>query len=188
MPPPIRLGALARFLVLSMLALLLVCFLPDLAAAQEVAAPPEGSVISPYLRVILDELGAVIFPVLSAALTALVGGLIHLVARRLGVEKAARELGLYELSRKIAHDAVARAEHKTAVFVREGHSLPDGAQKLQWALDFAIPEAKRRGLAKWASDEIVKMIEARLGDPDSPGGSYRADSEILRLRGAEVDA
>ncbi len=163
-------------------------FDPGFASAQEVAAPPEGSVISPYLRVILDELGAVIFPVLSAALTALVGGLIHLVARRLGVEKAARELGLYELARKIASDAVARAEHKAAVFVREGHSLPDGAMKLQWALDFAVPEAKRRGLAKWAGDEIVKMIEARLGDPDSPGGSYRADAELSRLRGFEVDA
>lgn len=186
MPPLIRcsIGGLVR-LVLS---LLLVLCLPVLAAAQEVAAPPEGSVISPYLRVILDELGAVIFPVLAAALTALVGGLIRLVARRLGVEAAARELGLYELARKIASDAVARAEHKAAVFVREGHSLPDGAMKLQWALDFAIPEAKRRGLAKWASDEIVKMIEARLGDPDSPGGSYRADAEILRLRGVEVDA
>lgn len=182
MRPPIP--KLIALFVLSMLCL----FAPDLAFAQEVAAPAEGSVVSPYLRVILDELGAVIFPVLSAALTALVGGLIHLVARRLGVEKAARELGLYELSRKIASDAVARAEHKAAVFVREGHSLPDGAMKLQWALDFAIPEAKRRGLAKWASDEIVKMIEARLGDPESPGGSYRADAELSRLRGAEVDA
>lgn len=182
MPPPIRLGALA------VLALLLLCFLPDLAAAQEVAAPPETSEASSWLRVLLAELGPMFFEVLAAALIALVGGLLHLIARRLGVEKYAKELGAYELAKTITADAVAYAEQRAYAWAASNGALPAGALKLQWALEFAEREARARGLVKLAKERLVALIEARLGDPNSPGGAYRAEATVARLRGAEVDA
>jgi hypothetical protein len=185
MPPPIRLGALARFLVLSML----VCFLlPDLAAAQEVASPPEPTEASSWLRVVVAELGPMFFEVLAVALTALVGGLLHLIARRLGVEKYAKELGAYELAKTITADAVAYAEQRAYAWAASNGALPAGALKLQWALEFAEREARARGLVRLAKERLVALIEARLGDPNSPGGAYRAEATVARLRGAEVDA
>lgn len=181
MPPPNRLGALARFLVLSML---LVCFVPDLAAAQEVAAP-EPTEASSWLRVVVAELGPMFFEVLAVAL---VGGLLHLIARRLGVEKYAKELGAYELAKTITADAVAYAEQRAYAWAASNGVLPAGALKLQWALEFAEREARARGLVKLAKERLVALIEARLGDPNSPGGAYRAEATVARLRGAEVDA
>lgn len=163
-------------------------FDPGFASAQEVAAPPDTSEASSWFRVVVAELGPLFFEVLAAMLIALVGGLLHLIARRLGVERYAKELGAYELAKTITSDAVAYAEQRTMRWALDEHALPPSAQKLKWALDFAEREARERGLAKLAKDRLVALIEARLGDPDSPGGAYRAEAAAARLRGAEVDA
>lgn len=177
-----------RVAALALLFVTLALIFVPLALAQEVAAPPvETSEAGSWFRVVVAELGPMFFEVLAVALTALVGGLLHLVARRLGVEKYAKELGAYQLAKTITADAVAYAEQRANLFARSEHELPPSAQKLRWALDFAEREARERGLVKLAQDRLVALIEARLGDPESPGGSYRAEAEVARLRGAEVD-
>lgn len=175
-----------RVLAFPLLALMLVLCLPLIVAAQEVASP-DPSEAGSWFRVVVAELGPVFFEILAVSLTALVGGLLHLVARRLGVEKYAKELGAYQLAKTITADAVAYAEQRANLFARSEHELPPSAQKLRWALDFAEREARERGLVKLAQDRLVALIEARLGDPESPGGSYRAEAEAARIRGAEVD-
>lgn len=173
-------------LALALFPALLMAHDPATAAAGEEVGDATREAPS-WLKVIVAQTLPLVVEALGVVLLALASGLVHLVARKLKVEKVVAEAGTYELLRKIAADGAARAEHKGLVWAKDHGELPAGTQKLEWALEYAMSQAKAHGLTKVATDRLVEIIHARLGDPHAPGHEDRAEAIAMRLRGEALE-
>lgn len=173
-------------LVLPLLACLLVFALPQIAAAQE--GPPEPPEWVVWLKAIAEPLIEPLALILGAVALVLARRVSTWIAAKLGVEDARTRSLIEAQVVKVVDGGIAYTEQVANVWVREHGALPASPAKLQWALDWAVREAKRRGLPEMGRDALIDLIESRLGDPHAPGGAYRAEAEVARLRGAEVDA
>lgn len=182
--PPLRL--LGR-LVLPALSLLLVLMLPLIVAAQEVAAPPTPPSWVVWIKAVAEPLIEPVALILSGVALILAKRFAKWLAVKLDVEDAHALSLIEEQVTKVVDGGISYAEQLANGWTRERGALPTQAQKLQWAVDWIVREAKRRGLPELARDALVDLIESRLGDPKAPGDADRAGALAARLRGAEID-
>lgn len=116
--------------------------------------------MNPYVAVVLEQL----LPVLSAVLTvvgvALARKAVQVFEARTGLDVSAQhEAMLDDMLRR----AVARGEEYARGVVKAGEEKPDGAEKLDVALDFAEAEAQRLGLNVRGREHLENLLEAKLG-------------------------
>lgn len=177
-----------RVLAFPLLALMLVLCLPLIVAAQEVAAPIEeaGGWIA-YAKVATEVVVPVLLSIVTGALLIL-GRYVHRwLAEKLGVEALIAEEKRDALVREVIDGGIAYAEQRALQWARSEKRLPEGAEKLRWALHWISSELQRRGLPAIAKERLEDLVDSRLGNPFAPGGADRAEAEAARLRGAEVD-
>ena len=121
--------------------------------------------MNPYLARLLDHLLPIVFSVVVIPLSAV---LLKFIIQKLNLHLD--ELTEQKLS-DVCTEALTYAEEWARAQIKTTGDKPAGAQKLEAALAYAINEAERRGLDKWAVDFLTKKLIAALGmarDPTAP--------------------
>ncbi|MCC7542341.1 MAG: hypothetical protein IT379_39350 [Deltaproteobacteria bacterium] len=113
----------------------------------------------------------------GGALTALLALAVRYLERRLRIDIPERTERALD---GVAQDAVAYAEQLGRKAVREARPRPVGNALLEASLEYAQAEIRRRRLPELGRDELVRLIESRLGhenalrpSPTSNGASER---------------
>jgi len=176
-----------KLMVLAVFAIALL-FWPALLAAQDVAAVPEPPGWVTWAKAIAAPLIEPLALILGAVALVLARRVTTWLAAKLGVEDARTRMLIEGQVVKVIDGGIAYTEQKALVWAREHAALPDSAAKLQWAIDWVVREARRRGLPEMGRGALIDLIESRLGDPHAPGTAVRAEVVASRLAGAEVDA
>jgi hypothetical protein len=135
-----------------------------------------------WTKLILEYLLPPLALIATGVLAVLGRAAIRWLGARLGVERAATVEYYARAWADLADDAIGYAEQRGLVWARERGELPPSAEKLELALRWATDEAERRGLPERARHELVALIEARLGRPDTPGEADEARDVVMRLR------
>lgn len=119
-----------------------------------------------YFKVVMENILPVVFTIALPIIILLVKRLIVYLEKKWGFEMDDEMEGkLNEVIRR----AVSYAEEKAMKAVRTGDDIPDGAKKLDHALEFAISEAERMGLTQLAREKLAELIEAHLFDARRDG-------------------
>jgi len=147
---------------------------PPTVLVVEDPTPEAASEIVAYAKVATEALLPFVLSLVGGALLILGRYAHRWLARKLDVEELIAEEHRDALVRSIIEGGISLAEQRAMVRLRERGELPDGAKKLEWALEWAIAEMKRRGVPELARDYLIDLIESRLGDPRAPGVSIRA--------------
>lgn len=113
----------------------------------------------------LAELAEHIIPVVGVILAGVLGvvgtALVRKLAALVGVKITHEQLRTVEA---LAVRGVAYAEEWALKKVKNEGKRPAGPDKLEAALEFVTPMARRAGLPELARDELVKLIESALGE------------------------
>lgn len=96
----------------------------------------------------------------GGALTALLALAVRYVERRLSIDIPARSEHALE---GVVLDAVAYADQVGRAAVRAGRPRPLNNALLEAAIDYVRAESRRRRLPELGRDELVRLIESRLG-------------------------
>lgn len=129
------------------------------------AAKATGGIVD-YFKVIGDFLVPTFALILAGVIAALLRSLFKYLKEKHGFDMGqAAEQGLL--------DAVDRginyAEEKAVKALKLGDDAPEGAKKLQAALDYVESEVQRLGYDKLARDKLVELIEAKLNAKRAKG-------------------
>lgn len=138
-------------------------------------------------QVFVEQMAPVVANIVGAALSVAMLAATTLILRRLGLEKVAHHHRTHELVLTWVEEGVALAEHRGLVWARDRGELPEGAQKLEWALQHVVREMKEAGIPELARDRLVHLVEAVLGTPSAPGHEDRAEAVAMRLKGADLE-
>ena len=161
---------------------------PIVLVATEAPEPESTSEVVVYAKVVTEALLPVVLSIVGGMLLML-GKFAHRwLAQKLQVEELIAEEKRDQLTKEVVDGGITFAEQKGMGWARERGELPPSAAKLKWALDWIIPEMKRRGLPELAREKLEELIDSRLGNPKAPGHADRAEVAVSRLRGAQVDA
>lgn len=113
-----------------------------------------------WTQILNDDVIPAVTTILLGALTALVAVGVRYAERRLSIDIPARtERAIADLGT----DAVAYAEQIGRRAVAAGGPRPVNSTLLESAIEYARTEARRRRLPELARDELVRLIESRLG-------------------------
>ncbi|MEM1418757.1 MAG: hypothetical protein AAGH15_27930 [Myxococcota bacterium] len=79
-------------------------------------------------------------------------------------------------------EGIAYAEQRGLQWTKARGALPDGAQKLDWALKFIGRELDAVGVIDVTTQRLIDLIESRLGDARAPGDAVEGMETTQRLR------
>lgn len=145
--------------------MLLPIFWPAIAYAQDAAAEAKGGATD-YLKVVADA----IIPTFALVLAGVVAALMKIGLNKLkekydfDIGQAAEQGLLQAVDRGISY-----AEEKAVKALKLGEGAPDGAGKLQSALEYVESEVQRLGYDEMARDKLVELIEAELNKKRARG-------------------
>jgi hypothetical protein len=113
-----------------------------------------------YFKVIVENVLPIIVTILAPILVVLAKRLIVYLERKWDFTISdINEAKLIEL----IEGAIDFAEEKALQAAKtDPEKLPDGAKKLEMALEFAASQVERMGWDEWASEELAKLIESKL--------------------------
>jgi len=123
-----------------------------------------------YVKIIGENLIPVVFAILTPILLLLVKRFVSYLEKKWDYQVAeSQEKKLLDLIAR----AIAYAEETAMAALKSGEELPEGAQKLDSALEFAAEEIGRMGLDKLATDKLTKLIESALNKQREEGAVPR---------------
>lgn len=147
----------------------------------------EADLIENLKAQMLEVLGLI----LGGVLLAVGRALLRLIHDKLDLDGFVRLESLDRAWERLTDHGIAFAEQRSLRWAAERNELPEGTAKLEWAVQWIAEEARARKLPEKARDELVRLIEARLGHPDAPGASVRGQDAANTIadkaaRGATV--
>lgn len=111
--------------------------------------------------------------ILGGALTALLALGIRYLERRLSIDIPARTERMLD---DLVADATAYAEQQGRAAVKATKPRPVGNALLEMAVQYAEQESRRRKLPELARDQLVRLIESRLGHENAIAESRRVQN------------
>lgn len=111
--------------------------------------------LPPYV----DEIVVILIKVFGAALVALAALAVRKLGKKWGMEET--QAG-EERARGLARDGIAFADRWARLRDKSGDGKPEGKDKLEKALDFAIDVDKALGITDKARMAFARKIEAEL--------------------------
>lgn len=119
-----------------------------------------------YFKVIVENVLPVVIAILTPILLLLAKRLIVYLEKKWDFDMSDKmEAALMDVISR----AVVFAEEKAMAAVKTGEDIPDGAQKLDNALEYAISEMKRLGLDELAKEKLAELIESKLFEKREKG-------------------
>jgi hypothetical protein len=119
-----------------------------------------------YLKVVGENLLPVVFTILTPILLLLVKRLVSYLEKKWDFQiTQSQEYDLMDLISR----AIAYAEEKAMAALKTGDDIPDGAKKLEIALEFAMSEIKRMKLDEMAKEKLTQLIESVLNKKRATG-------------------
>lgn len=116
--------------------------------------------MNPILAAILENVLPVLFLIFTPLLGVLGSWLLLKLKQKTGLSISAEQEKMLDGA---IEKGVGFAEQWALNKSKVPADAPDGAQKLDKALEFISDFTKKQGLQDKAKDELVKLIEARLG-------------------------
>lgn len=102
----------------------------------------------------------VLVDTLALPLTILVGILVVKLLKKVGVDETS---AIEALVTEVVNQGVKYAEQEAAKLAEKG-DLADSGTKMELATTFILAQIESLGLAELASDELVRRIEAAVGE------------------------
>lgn len=167
----ILLALLLRFLLIVSLVALAGAALTSVAHAQD----GPGATIGPWVAALGEPLMNLVITLVGAVVLVLGRKLDRWLAARYDLDSVLAQRERDALLTSIVDRGVAATEHRSRRFLLEHQTLPEGPQKLKWATDWIVDEARRLGLPPPTRGEIAELVNAALGDDRRPGVARRAD-------------
>lgn len=116
--------------------------------------------MNPYLGAVIENVLPVLVLILTPILSALLGWVLLKVKEKFGVDiGVARQKQLME----VVDNGIGAAEQWALNKAKLPEGAPEGAQKLDKALEFIADFTKQQGMQVKAKEELTKLVEARLG-------------------------
>jgi hypothetical protein len=160
-----------------LLAFLSVLMFPLMAFGE--TCPPvevnlhEAAAQQEWWMVLLDFLLQLVTPVAIAVLTTLAGIAVQKWGKKLDADKQA---ALTRLLSGFIEGGISFAEEQGRKALKNGGEQTKSAEKLQAAVDYIQLQIASSGVASIATDDLVKLIEARLqAERTRPDGIVPSD-------------
>lgn len=120
-----------------------------------------------YLKVILEFVLPLVVAIATPILVLLARRFVAYLEKKWNFEATQEQLATLD---RIVTDAIGFAEEQALKKLKLGEDSPDGAKKLDMALDYIADRARDSGLDELAKEKLVRLIEAKLFARRASGG------------------
>lgn len=120
-----------------------------------------------YVKIVLENILPVVFLIATPILVLLVRRLVLYLEKKWNFQMSEEQKASMD---RVLTGAIGYAEEKALTAVKtDPTKLPDGAKKLDAALEFAMSEIKRMGLDDLAAQKLKELLEAKLFEMRAAG-------------------